>query len=131
MQDLHLPLIRLLFPRAPFVHIKRHPLDVFVSCMSHMLAHGGHYAQSLETLAEHYAGVDAVRQHFKNVLDMTHYREIAYESLVADLAGELGPLLEFMGLQLGEGCVCTFMKARASPIRSLTARLSSRFMRRA
>lgn len=114
MNDLHLPLIRLLFPKAPFIYIKRHPLDVFVSCMSHMLAHGGHYAQSLETLAEHYAGAYAVRQHYKNVLDMTHYREVAYESLVADFAGELAPLLQMMGLEIEPACVAFHESARQS-----------------
>lgn len=114
MNDLHLPLIRLLFPRAPFIYIRRHPLDIFVSTMSHNLPHGGHYAESLETMAEHYAGVDALREHFKSALPLGPYREVKYESLVADLAGELCKLLELAGLELEPACLAFHENPRQS-----------------
>lgn len=114
MQDMHLPLVRLLFPNAPFIYIKRHPLDVFVSCMSHNLGHGGHYAQSLETLAEHYTGADALRQHYRNVLDQARYDEIRYEDLVADLAGNVQDVLSMAGLELEPACVDFHQNPRQS-----------------
>ena len=104
LNEIYLPLIRLLFPGAPFVYIRRHPLDIFVSCMSHMLAHGGHFAESLETLAEHYAGADALAQHYKSVMP-ANVLEVKYESLVADFGGELGKVLGAMGLEMEPACI--------------------------
>ena len=114
MNDLHLPLIRLLFPRAPFIYIRRHPLDIFVSTMSHMLTSGGHYAESLETMAEHYAGADAILQHYKATLPIGPFKEVKYEDLVADLAGELAACLAIGGLELEPACLAFHENPRHS-----------------
>src|SRR5262249_8719496 len=89
MNELHLPLLRLMFPDAPFIYVPRHPLDICVSTMSYLLANGGHYAESLDTIAEHYAGVDSVLQHYKAVLPMGNYKELRYENFVADMPAQL------------------------------------------
>lgn len=114
MNDLHLPLIRLLFPSAPFIYIRRHPLDIFISTMSHNLPNGGHYAESLETMAEHYAGADALLQHYKAVLPLGPFTEVKYESLVDDLAGELFRLLDLAGLPFEPACVAFHENPRQS-----------------
>jgi tetratricopeptide (TPR) repeat protein len=113
MNTMHLPLIRLMFPSASLVYIRRHPLDIFVSCMSHNLAHGGHFAESLETLAEHYAGAESLYQHYKNVLPDTGL-EIKYEDLVADFETELQDLMFDLGLELEPACIAFHESTRQS-----------------
>jgi hypothetical protein len=93
LNEIHLPLIRMILPAAPVVILRRHPLDVIVSTMSNMLAQGGHYAASLETLAEHIAGVDSLLQHYKSVAGLYGAVECRYENFVADPAAELARIL--------------------------------------
>jgi len=105
LNETHLPLICLLFPRAPFIYCRRHPLDILVSTLSYHLPNGGHYAESIETTAEHLAGADALLQHYKATLPLDRFREIKYENLVNDFAGELESLLELCGLELEPACL--------------------------
>ena len=101
LNEIHLPLIRLLFPRQPFVYVRRHPLDIIVSHMGHLISSGGHYCQSLETLAEHYAGCDALLQHYYNVLpERGDVHELAYEELVRDPTFEVPWLAGVAGLEM-------------------------------
>jgi len=68
MNEMHLPLIGLLFPGTPVVYMRRHPLDVMLSCMSQWLVHGGFYAADLESCARHYLAVDQLVQvYLKNL----------------------------------------------------------------
>ena len=48
LNELYLPLLRLAFPVAPLVTVRRHPLDVMVSAMSHDFTHGFHCGYRLE-----------------------------------------------------------------------------------
>jgi len=80
----HLLLIRNLFPGARIVHVRRHPLDIIVSNMSHHLIHGAYNACSLEWCATHYAATDALVAHYKRQLPDLPLIEIRYESFVAD-----------------------------------------------
>jgi tetratricopeptide (TPR) repeat protein len=99
LNEIHLPLIRLLFPKQPFVYVRRHPLDIIVSHMGHLISSGGHYNQSLETVAEHYAGVDALLQHYYNVLPSHNVHELEYEQLVRDPTCEVRWLAEVTGVE--------------------------------
>lgn len=105
LNQLHLPLLRLVLPEAPFIYARRHPLDIFVSHMAYFLPNGGHYASSLETLAEHYIGVDTLAQHYKAVLPMGPYLEVKYEDFVAGAPEQLARIFELLGLKLEPACI--------------------------
>lgn len=97
LNELHLPLIRLLFPDAPIIRMVRHPLDVMVSCMSHWLAHGGFFASSLEACARHYAGVDDVITSYQRHQSTAWWN---YEDLVQhDREKITREMLDFAGLK--------------------------------
>lgn len=100
LNEIHLPLIQLLFPCQPFVYVRRHPLDIIISHMGHLLPNGGHYAQSLETVAEHYAGVDALLQHYYRVLPRENIFELRYEMLVREPESTIRLLAQHCGLTL-------------------------------
>lgn len=102
--ECHLLLIQLLFPEAPVVHLRRHPLDVLLSCMSHNLIHGWHNATGLESCATHYAMTDALIQHYRRKLHRLNFFEVRYESFVADHRAGVDALLRFADLSHQEAC---------------------------
>jgi hypothetical protein len=51
LNESHLGLIALMFPRAPLIHVLRHPLDVVLSVFSNHLTHGFYSSYALETAA--------------------------------------------------------------------------------
>lgn len=120
LNELHLPLIRMLFPAAPIFRMQRHPLDVMVSCMSNWLVHGGYYASSLEVAASHYRAVDDVIQHYERQfaiesrLGMESRRSmvtVRLESLIADQEKTTTDMLAGAGLALERACLA-FHKAK-------------------
>jgi tetratricopeptide (TPR) repeat protein len=94
-----LPLMRLAFPDAPVILVRRHPLDVVTSVMAHDMTHGFNCGYRLETAAQHYALVDRLLERFRaSGLGATH--ELHYETLVRDQDGETRRLMTAVGLQM-------------------------------
>lgn len=100
---LHVPLIRMMFPDARFLHTHRHPLDVSLSCyMQDFDEH--YYTNNLADLAHFY---DIYLQYMK--LWSQFYgdaiRHCSYERLVSSLASETRIALNFVGLEWHHACV--------------------------
>jgi Sulfotransferase family len=104
LNETHLGLIHMLFPEAPIVHVRRHPLDVLISNFSNFLTHGFEQAFDLKTSAAHFAMTDALVRHYRENLDM-RYLEIRYEDLVAEQEGNVRRLLEFLDLEFDPRCL--------------------------
>lgn len=97
------PLIRRLFPRARFVLALRHPCDVLLSCyMSNFRLNA---AMSnflrLEDAAEFYDLTFRLWEQSVALLPVDRHT-IVYERLVADVAAEVKPLFDFLGLEWRE-----------------------------
>lgn len=102
LNEIHLPLIRLLFPAAPIFRMERHPLDVMVSCMAQWLPHGGFYASSLEDCARHFLAVDSLMMGYRESMGAglaTMPLPIKYERLVTDGGATIRGMLQFAGLK--------------------------------
>jgi tetratricopeptide (TPR) repeat protein len=97
LNETHLGLIHLIFPKAPIVHVRRHPLDILVSNYSNFLTHGYNQAFDVTTIAKHYALVDGLVSHYREQLDL-NYLEVRYEDLVSDQETNVRSLLQFCGL---------------------------------
>jgi tetratricopeptide (TPR) repeat protein len=67
LNELHFPLMRLLFPNSPVVYMRRHPLDIIVSSMSYFITHGYYYASDLEAAAHAYTVFDAILERYKDL----------------------------------------------------------------
>jgi len=104
LNEMHLGLIALMFPRSPLIHILRHPLDVIVSAFSHQMTHGYFCACSLETLAHHYVLVMDLVQHYRTEMPL-RYLPVRYENLVDDIATGVHRMLDFIGEPFDERCV--------------------------
>jgi tetratricopeptide (TPR) repeat protein len=96
LNETHLGLIQLLFPRSPVLHLVRHPLDVVLSCFANELTHGKQCAFRIETAAFHYFQVMELVEQQVAELNL-RYRRIRYEDLLANPEAELRALFEFVG----------------------------------
>ena len=96
LNETHLGLISLLFPRSPVIHLVRHPLDVVLSVFSNGLSHGFNCAAELETAARHYALIAELIQHYLREMPI-HYKAVRYEDLVVDQEREVRALFDFIG----------------------------------
>lgn len=90
-----LPLLRAVFPESPVVYLRRHPLDVLTSVMSHDMTHGFNCGYRLEDAARHLALVDDLLEEHRGAA-----HELRYESLIADQAGETKRLMTAIGLPM-------------------------------
>jgi hypothetical protein len=99
LNEMWLPLLRIAFPQSPIVLVRRHPLDVLTSVMSHDMTHGFHCGYRLLDAARHLALVDRlVAQYAASGIAVTC--ELRYESLIADQRGETERLMDSIGLPL-------------------------------
>ena len=98
LNETHLGLIHLMFPKAPIVHVRRHPLDILISNYSNFLTHGFNQAFDVTTIAKHFVLVDGLVAHYREQLDL-NYLELRYEDLVQDQERHVRQTIEFCGLK--------------------------------
>ncbi len=98
-----MPIVSRLFPEAPVILVERHPCDAVLSCYmaNFQLNDAMRSFTDLEEAARTYDAVFAAWERAEEVLPLRVHR-IRYERMVADLAEEMRPLLEFLGLPWDE-----------------------------
>ena len=101
---MHLGLIHILFPHAPIIHVRRHPLDVLASNFSNFLTHGFNQSFDVKTIAQHYVLVDELVEHYRRELDIK-YLEVRYEHIVENQEKHVRRLLDFIGLEFDSRCL--------------------------
>lgn len=84
VNEIHIPLIRSLFPRAPIFRLHRHPLDVIVSNFSYNFNIAWHCSATLKSIAYAYREIDSLVQLYKKLLPAT-FHEIRYENFVGNM----------------------------------------------
>lgn len=104
LNETHLGLIHILFPHAPIIHVRRHPLDILTSNFSNFLTHGYNQSFDVKTIAQHYALIDGLVEHYKEQMDL-NYIEIRYEDLVADQEKHVRRMLDFVGVEFDPRCL--------------------------
>jgi len=104
LNEMHLGLIHLLFPRSPIIHVRRHPLDILTSNFSNFLTHGFNQSFDAKTIAQHYVLVDELVEHYKRELDL-NYLEVRYEHIVDNQEKHVRRMLEFIGVEFDPRCL--------------------------
>ena len=104
LNETHLGLISLLFPRSPILHVIRHPLDVLLSTYSNHLTHGFFCAAELETIAQHYLLISELVEHYKQNLQM-RYLPVRYEEMVQNQESMVRRILDFINLEFDARCL--------------------------
>ena len=130
LNEMHLGLIGLLFPASPLVHVVRHPLDVVVSVFGNLLTHGYHCASALESIAQHMVLVADLVAHYRAEMDL-RYLAVRYEDMVADQAGTVRRVLDFVGEEFDARCLAFHENtryARTASYAQVSERLYDRSM---
>lgn len=94
-----MPLIQRLFPEARIVLVERHPCDAVLSCfMANFAPNLAMQSYTdLDEAARTYAAIFANFTRARELLPLAVHT-VRYERMIADLEGEMRPLLEFLGL---------------------------------
>lgn len=103
LNEMHLPLISMIFAEAPILHVRRHPLDVVVSNFATYLTHGFNQSFGLESAAIHYARVDDLVQHYRNKVEM-NYMEVRYEEIITQTEAKTKEILLHLALPFDARC---------------------------
>ena len=97
----NLPLISMLFPDSPIIHIMRNPMDSALSAMFSNFSHGMDWANNIENAAHYFLQsmklVDHVRDNMK-----LNYMLVRYEDLVADQEKWTREIIGFLGEEWDE-----------------------------
>ncbi|HEX4173016.1 MAG TPA: sulfotransferase [Acetobacteraceae bacterium] len=104
LNEMHLGLIALLFPKAPLIHVLRHPLDIMVSALSNQFTHGFFCAYDLQSAARHYVRVMDLIQHYRAEMTL-RYLPIHYEDIVTDQEANVRAMLAFVGEPFEQACL--------------------------
>jgi Tfp pilus assembly protein PilF len=114
LNEIYLPLLRLAFPEAPMVMVRRHPLDTLVSIMAHDMTHGFDCGYRLEDAAHQFAAVAALTEGYGGTIAPAPYI-FGYERFVADQAGETTRLMAHLRLPADPAQTCFHENRRHAP----------------
>jgi hypothetical protein len=102
---LHLPWVGLLAPRARVVHCVRDPLDTCLSCYATHFGADHPYTYDLAHLGGFYRDYRRLMDHWRATLVDVPVLDVRYEDVVADPAGQVRRLLDFLGLPWDDRCL--------------------------
>ncbi len=106
-----LPLIRLIFPRARIIHIRRDPLATIASCIRTPFSDPA-LAFTVEDWARFYGMYQALMERWRPLLG-EQLLELDYEDLVSDLPTQAHRLIHFLGLDWNDACLHPHLNPRA------------------
>ncbi|MBT6827710.1 MAG: tetratricopeptide repeat protein [Rhodospirillales bacterium] len=99
---LYMGLLRVLFPRAKFVHCVRGPIDTCLSCYFNYFTYGSiKYSYNLERLGQYYNLYRRMMDHWQTVIPGVVH-DVRYEQLTGDPEASIRDLVDYCGLAWGE-----------------------------
>jgi len=98
-------LIRLALPNAKIIVARRDARDTCLSCFSKLFGPGVPYSFALGELGRYHRAYERLMEHWRRLMPEDAMLEVDYEALVADLQGQGRRILEFCGLDPGDGCI--------------------------
>ena len=96
--------VKLAIPNAKIIDARRHPLDSCLGSFKQLFASGQPFTYDATELAEYYLQYRRLMEHWREVLP-GFVLDVRYESVVADLEGEVRRMLDFCGLPFEESCL--------------------------
>lgn len=102
---LHIGLIRQILPNARIIHCRRDPVDTCLSCYTKFFTSNHPFAYDLEDLGNFYLFYSKLMEHWRAILPPSHFIEVDYEAVVADLEGQARRLTSFLDLPWDESCL--------------------------
>lgn len=115
--SLYIPLIAKLFPTAKIIFSLRDPRDVVLSCLKQPFTMNAamYEVANLERAARLYDSVMQLREIYRERVGLA-WLDSRYEDLVTDFTGEIGRVLDFLGVAWNDAIrdVATSRQARVS-----------------
>ena len=102
---LHLPLIHLLFPAAPVIHVLRHPLDSMLSVFSQNFLWGNDWSLTLADTAHAIARTWRHVEQLAPRIDKLRYMRVGYETTIHEPELSIRDLLQFIGAAYHPACL--------------------------
>jgi tetratricopeptide (TPR) repeat protein len=100
----YLPYIAKLFPKAKFIHCRRHPYDVALSCYFQSFGSSGPaFSYDLKQIAHYYQAYEQLMSQWQPLFEDRIYR-INYQDMVDDFENNAKALVEFVGLEWQAQC---------------------------
>lgn len=109
-------LIRLILPNAKIIHARRDPVDTCLSCYSKLFSGEQAFTYDMAELGRFYADYQNLMAHWRAVLPDSHFIEIDYEDVVADIETQARRMLEFIGVPWEPACLDFYQTTR--PVRT-------------
>lgn len=98
-------IIRSIFPQAPILHLKRHPMAIcFSNFRNFFRSHGMRYSNDLLDIGRYYLGYDALMQHFYEKFGDSIYT-VDYEALTENPKQQIENMLNHLDLDWQESCL--------------------------
>jgi len=104
--------IRLAFPQARIVHLRRDPMDTLYSCYRVQFAGLYGWSHDLQDMAAHYANHLRLMDHWREALG-DGLIEVSYEALTRDPEAQVRRLLDACGLPFEPACLTPHRTAGA------------------
>jgi hypothetical protein len=101
---LHIGLLKILFPRAKIIHIKRNPLDVAVSCFQSNFTIEHEWSFSFNGIAKFYTIYADIMEFWEETNCFDIYT-IEYENIVRRPQEEIPRLIHAIGLEWDDACL--------------------------
>ncbi len=100
----HVWLIKAMFPQAPIVHCRRHPLDVITSNYFQLYGTDISFTYNLEALTRYYVRYYRLMEHWNRIFD-DEITTVQYEILVQDTEIQTRRLIGATGLPWDDACL--------------------------
>jgi tetratricopeptide (TPR) repeat protein len=95
-------MIRLILPDARIIHCRRDPVDTCLSCYTKLFAGQQDFAYNLTELGRFHRAYQGLTAHWREILPASHFLEVDYEAVVADVEAQARRMLDFLGLPWDE-----------------------------
>lgn len=102
---LYAGMIRLMLPDAHIIHCRRDPVDTCLSCYTKLFVGEQPFAYDQTELGRFHRAYQGLTAHWRATLPASHFLEVDYEAVVADLEREARRMLDFLGLPWDEACL--------------------------
>ena len=105
-------LLKLILPNAKIINARRHPMDSCFGTYKQLFASGQPFSYDLMEVGEYYLQYQRLMEHWHTVMPGV-ILDVDYESVVADLPGQVSRILEYCGLPFEQACVDFHLTERA------------------
>jgi len=110
----HLPLIHLLFPESPIVHIVRNPMDTCLSNYFSNFGSGNQHTLDINDCAAYYKLTFEYAERNRNRIDGLNYLQIRYEDLVRNQETVTRRVIDFVGEPWDDACLSHHLTRRVA-----------------